>query len=148
MRTVRAAVAVAGAAAALWGVWKLTAYSLPELSAVALWLAGGVVAHDALVVPLTLALALVARLLPLPWRAPAAVGLIVLAPVTLLAIPVLGRFGARDDNLTLLDRNYWIGWVVLAVVTVAVCLLAGRRRQRVDRLATPCEGVPSERHVG
>ena len=43
------------------------------------------------------------------------------ARVTLVAVPVLGRFGARADNPTLLDRDYVAGWLVLAG--------AGRRRR-------------------
>ena len=37
------------------------------------------------------------------------VGFVVLGSVTLLAMPVLGRFGARPDNPTLLDRDYSVG---------------------------------------
>jgi hypothetical protein len=94
-------------------------------------LAGGVFAHDALVVPLTLLLALAAKLLPRPWRAPTAVGLIVLGSVTLLAIPVLGRLGARADNATLLDRNYLLGWAGLAALTVVAVVVTGWRRRAV-----------------
>lgn len=129
MKASRAVLMVAGVVVAGWGVWKLAAYSLLDLRPVALWLAGGVFAHDAIVVPLTLALAIGARVLPRPWRAPSAVGLIVLGSVTLLAIPVLGRFGARDDNQTLLDRNYLLGWSILAALTAAAVLLAGLRRR-------------------
>jgi hypothetical protein len=63
-------------------------------------------------------------------------GLVVLGSVTLLAVPVLGRFGARPDNPTLLDRNYAAGWVVLAAATAAGVVLAaylGRRRERRHR---------------
>ena len=50
------------------------------------------------------------RVLPPDRLAPGVVALVVLVPVTLLAIPVLGRFGARADRPTLLDRDYWLGW--------------------------------------
>ena len=56
-----------------------------------------------------------------------------LGSVTLLAVPVLGRFGARPDNPTLLDRDYALGWVVLAVLTiagVAVATYVGARDAR------------------
>lgn len=129
MRTMRGVVLLAGVGIGLWGAWKLAAYGLSDLTPVVLWLAGGVFSHDALVVPLTLVLALGARLLPRPWRAPAAVGLVVLGSVTLLAIPVLGRFGAHDDNPTLLDRNYLLGWGVLAALTMVAVAVAGWRRR-------------------
>jgi hypothetical protein len=35
-----------------------------------------------------------------------------------VAVPVLGRFGARPDNPTLLDRPYVLGWLVLAALTL------------------------------
>ena len=46
--------------------------------------------------------------------------LVVLATVTVTAIPVLGRFGARPDNLTILPRNYVLGWLVLAALVLGV----------------------------
>ena len=57
-----------------------------------------------------------------------------LGSVTLLAVPVLGRFGARADNPTLLDRDYIAGWLVLAGL-VAVGVAAGTlvRSRRVGR---------------
>jgi hypothetical protein len=57
------------------------------------------------------------------WLA-VAVGATVLATTTLLAVPVLGRFGARVDNPTLLDRNYVVGWLVLAML-IAVGVVVG-----------------------
>ncbi len=54
-------------------------------------------------------------------KAPAVVGCVVLGSVTLLAVPVLGRFGERSDNPTLLDRNYTAG--------LAGPRRAGRRRR-------------------
>ena len=63
---------------------------------------------------------------PRAARAPAVVGFVVLGSVTLLAVPVLGRFGARPDNATLLDRHYLVAWLVLAALTRG----GGRRRLR------------------
>lgn len=128
MRTSRLLLLVTGLLLATWGAWKLVAFELLDLRAVALWLAGGVFAHDALIAPLTLGLALAARALPRWWRAPAAVGLLVLGSVTLLAIPVLGRFGAKADNPTVVDRNYLLGWALLATITVVAIAATGWRR--------------------
>jgi hypothetical protein len=58
------------------------------------------------------------------------VGLVVLGSVTLLAVPVLGRFGARDDNPTLLDRHYGTGWLVVAGLVVLAVAVAGLVRSR------------------
>ena len=58
--------------------------------------------------------------------------LVILVPVTLAGIPELGRFGARADNPTLLDRHYWLGWSVMVTLVVATVVvgtaIAGRRR--------------------
>ena len=73
----------------------------------AFWLAGGVVLHDFVLVPLTLAVCwLGARVLPAGRRAPVAAGLVVLGTLTLLAVPVLGGWGANSDNATILGRDY------------------------------------------
>jgi hypothetical protein len=59
-------------------------------------------------------------------------GLLVLGSLTIMAIPVLGRFGARPDNPTLLDRNYTAGWLVVAGLTL-VAVLAGMVSARTLR---------------
>ncbi len=105
-----------------------------------LWLAGGVLVHDAIIAPLTLLVTLVAgRLVPAPARTRVVVGSVVLVTVTATAIPVLGRWGARPDNPTLLDRNYVVGWLVFAALVLLGTLLVGPlgrlRRNRQGRLS-------------
>ena len=58
--------------------------------------------------------------------------LVVLGTVTLLAVPVLGRFGARPDNPTLLDRDYTAGWLVLAGLTLVAVVVAAARTLRAS----------------
>jgi hypothetical protein len=99
-----------------------------------IWLASGVVLHDFVLAPVVLGLVVAgARVAPAAARVPAAGALVVLGAVTILAIPVLGRFGARPDNPTLLDRNYPAGWFALAGVvllaTVVATLVRSRRQQ-------------------
>ena len=87
--------------------------------------------HDFVLVPLTLLLGLaLVRLLPANLRAPVAGGLVVLGTVTLMAVPVLGGWGANADNPTILDRNYPVGWLVVAGVTIA----GGRADDRAEQL--------------
>ncbi|MGB5936190.1 MAG: hypothetical protein WBG76_10025, partial [Ornithinimicrobium sp.] len=109
----RIALVALGVALILWGVWLLlgTADGADFIN-IGLWLGGGVIAHDVVIAAITIAIAaLVSRVLPKAAQAPATVGLVVLGAVTLVAIPVLGRFGAREDNPTLLDRNYTAGYL-------------------------------------
>ena len=75
------------------------------------------------------------RLVPTGFRAPAVVGLVVLGTVTVVAIPVLGGMGERPDNPSLLNRNYTVGWLVLAALVLLAVVIGGlilrsRRRGR------------------
>jgi hypothetical protein len=53
-----------------------------------------------------------------------------------VAIPVLGRFGARPDNPTLLDRPYLTGWLVVAGLTLGWVLLMSVLGARSRRTTT------------
>ena len=131
MRT-RVAIGALGVLAGLYGGWLVLSRG-HDLLNLGLWLAAGVVLHDGVLALVVLAVGTVAvRLLPGPAKAPAVVGFVVLGSVTLLAVPVLGRFGARSDNPTLLDRDYTVGWLVLAglvLVGVVTASLVGSRRR-------------------
>ncbi len=131
MRT-RVALGALGVVVGLYGAWLVLSRGHDLLNLV-LWLAGGVVLHDGVLALVVLAVgAVVMWSLPRSTKAPAAVGFVVLGSVTLLAVPVLGRFGARSDNPSLLDRDYTVGWLVLAglvlVAVVAASLVGSKRR--------------------
>jgi LPXTG-motif cell wall-anchored protein len=130
----RVLLGLAGAAAAVYGALLLLDRGPEDLVDLAMWLVAGVVLHDLVLAPVTILVVVVAsRLLPAVWWPAAAALLVVLGSVTLLAIPVLGRFGARADNPTLLDRPYWTGWALIAGLTLlaaAAATLVRRRRQR------------------
>jgi hypothetical protein len=131
MRT-RVTIGGLGVLVAMYGGWLVLSRGHDLLNLV-LWLAGGVVLHDGVLALAVLAVGTVAaRMLPRSARGPAVVGFVVLGSVTLLAVPVLGRFGARPDNPTLLDRDYTVGWLVLAglvLVGVVTASLVGSRRR-------------------
>jgi hypothetical protein len=128
----RGLLGAAGVVLVLVGLYHLLGTSLPDLVNVVLWLAGGVIAHDAVVAPLVVLLAVVVLpRLPSWSRAPAVAGFVVLMSVTLLAVPALGRFGARDDVPSLLNRPYgvlWLGFAALVLLVVVVASLLRRRR--------------------
>ena len=134
MRAARVLLGGIGVAVAAYGVKLLLDLGPSNLRATLTWLIGGIVLHDAVLAPVTV---LVGTGLVALWRAgvrtgPLIVGGFVLGTVTIAAIPMLGRFGARSDNPTLLDRNYLVGWLVLAaltaLVTAVVLLVRGTRR--------------------
>jgi hypothetical protein len=135
MRAVRAVGLVVGLVATAYGVWLLLDLGSANTRSTVVWLAGGVVLHDAVFAVAVLAVARVAlRLAPGDRLAPWVVASVILVPVTLLGIPELGRFGARADNPTLLDRHYWLGWSVMVTLVVG-CVVVGavvaRRRTHV-----------------
>jgi len=122
-----------GAVLVAYGGWLLLTRG-HDRGDVLVWLVSGVLLHDGVLAPALVVLgALAARLVPGAARAPVVVGLIVLGSTTLLAVPVLGRFGARTDNPTLLDRDYHTGWLVLVVATTVVVVVATLVRSLRDR---------------
>ncbi len=116
---------VLGLGGATYGVAQLLGLGFDNLVATLIWLVGGVALHDGVVAPVTIALgAVLVTLWRRPLPGPLVAGAVVLATVTVVAVPVLGRFGARTDNPTLLDRNYVLGWLALATLIVVVSLTA------------------------
>ena len=113
-----------GVAMGAFGLLRFLQHDVGDIVSSVLWLAGGVVVHDGIIAPLTIGLTLVAtRFLPREAWAVTTAAMVVLLTVTVTAIPVLGAFGRRPDNPTLLDRHYLLGWVVFAVVVLLVSLL-------------------------
>jgi hypothetical protein len=106
-----------------------------QLAAVGVWVAAGIVAHDGLLAPLVVVGGVaVAVRGPARLRTPLLWAVVVLGPLTLIAVPALGRFGAKPDNPTLLDRPYWLGYA--AVVGLGLLLVAAgvvRQRRQADR---------------
>ncbi len=120
MRT-RASLVGLGVLIGGYGAWLLLSrQDLEQLRNVAVWLVAGVLLHDVLLSGAVIALCLLAgRLLPRSLHRAGTIALVVIGTVTVTAVPVLGRFGARADNATLLDRNYVVGWVVFVAVVLA-----------------------------
>lgn len=114
-----------GVGAAAYGAWMLLDDSFSDLVWIVVWLGAGVLLHDAVLAPLTGVAATVShRWLPEVARGPVVVGAVVLVPLTLLSVPVLGRFGASPGNPTLLDRDYVAGWAGVAALTGAGVAMA------------------------
>jgi hypothetical protein len=138
MTVVRVVLGAVGVLVGLYGAWLLLDRTgTDQLVSAVVWLGGGVALHDAVLAPVVVvAGVLVARLLPPALRAPLAVVGVVVGSVTLLAVPVIGGFGRRPDNPTLLDRDYAAGWLVVVAVVVVVVgcgTLVGERRRRGTR---------------
>jgi len=114
-----------------FGALRFLQLDLEDIVNAVLFLAGGVIVHDGFIAPLTVALVfLLTRVVPSRMRTAVTMGLVVLGTVTVTAIPVLGGFGARPDNLTVLPRNYVLGWFVFAALVLVVTGVAALRAPR------------------
>ncbi len=135
----RIAIGAVGVVLMAYGaVLALTRQDPSQLFEILVWFAAGLLVHDGLITAVVLLFGLVGRrLLPEPWRAPTTVALVVWGAVTVVGIPMLGRFGARSDNPTLLDRPYLPAWLAVLAVTVVAVLVAGALRSRAGDRATP-----------
>lgn len=134
MRAIRGGLILLGAVGMAYGAWLLVSrQDLGQIIEVVVWLAAAVVIHDGILAPAVLGLGwLGGRLLPRAVARGAVVVLVLLGPTLLVAIPVLGRFGAKPDNPTLLDRDYTQGLLVFAVLCVCagVAVALGELRSR------------------
>lgn len=138
---VRIVAGAAGVLAGLYGVYRLHDLGWANTRAMLTWLVGGIVLHDGVLAGVTIGLALLGiRVMGHDRLTPWAVGLVILAPVTLLSIPELGRFGARPDNPSLLDRNYWAGWWVMVALVVAAIVVRTYVHHRRQAVVTPSDG--------
>ncbi|MGP4114066.1 hypothetical protein ACTWP5_24550 [Streptomyces sp. 4N509B] len=143
----RLVLGLAGLALMGVGAWVLLVDAASRTPGqVAVWLAGALVVHDAVLVPLVLLVGVALR--RLPYRRVRHVvrgGLLVAGCVTLLALPPLLRPGTpRNETELPLDypRNLLLVLAAVAVVTalaVAWAWWAGRGG-RAGRAATPGSG--------
>lgn len=137
MSVPRVLLGAVGVVVASYGAFRLLELGVANLVATTVWAGGGVLVHDGLLAPVVVLLGVVlVRWLPAPWRAPAVVAGILWGSLTLVALPVLGRFGARADNSTLLDRPYLASWSLLTLALLATVVVAGAVRSR-GRHVTP-----------
>ena len=135
MKALRLLLGATGVVLIVVGVVFLSGDRLGDLVGVGAWLVGGVVAHDAVIAPLVIVVGALGVLrLPSAFRAPVVAGLVVLTTVTLMAVPVIGRFGAKADDHGLLDRPYVALWLVFAALVVVAVVIASWVRRRSPRI--------------
>jgi MFS family permease len=100
----------------------------------AAYLLGGLLVHDLLLAPAVVLISIaLLHLVPSRLRPAAQATLIVAGSVALVAIPVLGGWGRRPDNPTLLPRDYGLGLAIALAVIVAAGLVGAARAARAPR---------------
>lgn len=90
------------------------------------WIIGAALVHDLLLLPVVLAAGwLLTRVVPRPWRVPLRTALLV-GGITALAVwPTARRWGARDDNPSILPLPVARNLAILVVVLLVIALVAG-----------------------
>ncbi|PXW31852.1 UNVERIFIED_CONTAM: hypothetical protein DES50_104261 [Williamsia faeni] len=127
---------------ALWLIWDMPR---PDQLSIIFWLAGGLIAHDALFAPACIALGFAAKkLLPQQWWPPVLIATSASLIVLILSLPVLlpRSEDKYPDNATILDRPYGLGVLIaLAIIWfLAVGLVLVQRHNR----AAPAPSVTPE----
>lgn len=129
MRALRLAVGAVGVAGMALGAVLLTDPHVGKPLDVLWWMAGAVLIHDGLLVPVVLGLG---ALLPPRLRRTSRAGLITAACLTAVALPVLLRPG-RPANASVLPLDYGRN-LLIALAAVAAISVARHSRHAVRRL--------------
>jgi hypothetical protein len=138
----QAALLVIGALTVVFGgvqmLEVLIERTAPALGVGAWWL-GGPLIVDLIAVPIVVIGGVgIGRVVPTRWRRYVSWASAVTILVTLVAVPFLTGFGRRPDNPSLLDRDYWAGYLTLVAIIWGLPLMirlvrtipAPRRRAR------------------
>jgi hypothetical protein len=121
----RIILAVAGIALLAFGVFRLLS-EIPthSLLILAVWLAAALVLHDAVLAPSEVGVGwLLRRYVPDRGRRYVQVALIMIALVTLIAIPMIFLRGSQPAAKALLLRNYGVNLIVIIGILAVVSLI-------------------------
>jgi hypothetical protein len=133
VRIIRIALVLLALASGYYGLSLIWAMPHADQLSIAFWLAGGLIAHDALFAPACIALGFGAKqLLPQRWWPAALLALAASLIVLILSIPVLSpRPSNRDpDNTTILDRPYGVSVLIaLAIIWLLACTIILMQRR-------------------
>ncbi len=124
---VQAALLVLGSLVVAYGgalMFQLLIEGTAPAVGVGAWWLGGPLVVDLIAVPLVVVVGVVTgRIVPPAWRRYVSGAAVLTVLVTLVAFPFLTGLGRRPDNSSLLDRNYWAGFLALVAATWLLPLL-------------------------
>lgn len=116
-----------GASTVAWGgilMLQLLLDRTAPLLGVGGWWLGGPLIVDLIAVPAVVVVGVtIGRVVPSGWRRYVASASALTVLVTLVAFPFLTGLGRRPDNPSLLDRNYWAGYLAVVGLVWAAPLL-------------------------
>lgn len=123
-----------------YGVSLLLDMPRPDQLSIVFWLAGGLIAHDAIFAPACIALGYGGKkVLPERWWPPVLIAASASLIVLILSLPVVLPRSAEKtpDNATILDRPYGVSVAIalalIWVLTVALVLIQRHNRGTVAR---------------
>jgi hypothetical protein len=133
----RIALAVAGVALAAFGVFRLVTEVRPShLLILALWLAAALIIHDALLAPSVVGGGwLLRRFVPDRGRRYLQLALIMIALVTVIAVPMFFLRGSQPAAKALLLRNYGANLIMIIGVIAVISFISYAARVARDRSA-------------
>jgi uncharacterized membrane protein YoaK (UPF0700 family) len=127
---------LAGVAAMGWSLWLLSDDGLERWRSQAVWIVGGVLAHDAVIAPIVVVLGVTAaRLLRPRARRAIAIGFVAWATVSVAVANVLLPIGGRPDNPSLMNRPYVLAWLIFTGVVAAATVIAAGWSRGTGRTA-------------
>jgi hypothetical protein len=143
VRIVRIILVLAALASGYYGLSLIWAMPHVDQLSIGFWLAGGLIAHDALFAPACIALGFAAkRVLPQRWWSSTLLAVSASLIVLILSVPVLSpRPSDRDpDNATILDRPYGVSVLIaLAIIWLLTCTLILLQRRNHATANGPTE---------
>ncbi len=124
---VQAALLLLGAGTVAYGgvqlLQLLVDRTAPVLGVGAWWL-GGPLIIDLIAVPTVVVIGVaIGRFVPVAWRRYVSGASSLTVLLTIVAVPFLTGLGRRPDNPSLLDRNYWAGYLGLVAAVWGLPLL-------------------------
>lgn len=126
MRRWRLGLGTAGILLGLFGVFRLvTQIPASDLVMLVGWLIGALIIHDGVLTPIVLSIGwVVSRTVPPRARAFLQAALVVMALITVIAVPLILKRGSQPASKAILQQNYGGHLALLLGIVAAVTLLA------------------------
>jgi hypothetical protein len=148
----RVVIGAAGGLVTAFGVYRLVSeVPVDNLLALAIWLLGALLLHDAVLSPAIVGIGMVVRRLSARSRTYVQGALIAGGVVTVIAVPMIYRTGTQPQVKAILDQDFRVNLLVLLAVIATAALLSYLRqvvRERGRAKQEAAEGDRSQEEQG